>query len=192
MDRMLGAVGLGARKTGEVEMLRERVKEMPVSGDHLAAADVPSGVLVGVSPVNVPVPDEGAKSGAQNFGLLHVLVVDDDEAVRKACCQIASGMGFAVVLGAESATAAREILKHQRIDVLLLDFEMPDIDGLHILSELASRGDTTPVIMVSGKEDEAIAQECMASGACDYISKPVNFEYLQTSVWAKILMSVKT
>ena len=62
-------------------------------------------------------------------GLLHVLVVDDDEAVRKACCKIASGMGFSVV-GADSATTARAILKHQRIDLLLLDLKLPGGGGL--------------------------------------------------------------
>src|ERR1700722_3266914 len=111
---MLGILSSG-RKMGETGMLRERVEGTPAIGNHLAAADVPSGVLVGVSPVNVPVADKAVKkSGAGNFGLLHVLVVDDDEAVRKACCQVASGMGFALVLGGGRATAARGILKHQR------------------------------------------------------------------------------
>jgi two-component system response regulator HydG len=91
-------------KAGDVGMLKERVEGMLGSGDQLAAVDVPSGVLVGVSPVNVPVADKGARKDgvAGHFGLLHVLVVDDDEAMRKACCEIASGMGFAVVLGAQS------------------------------------------------------------------------------------------
>jgi len=115
-------------------MLKEQAEGMPLAGDRLAgdpltAADVPSGVLVGVSPVSVPVAEQGAPGAAKHFELLHVLVVDDDEAVRKACCQIARGMGFAVVLGADSATAARAILKHQRIDVLLLDLKMPGGGG---------------------------------------------------------------
>ena len=76
-------------------------------------------------------PRTAAEKGvAEHFGLLHVLVVDDDQAVRKACCQIARGMGFAVVLGADSATSAREILKHQRIDLLLLDLCFGEHDGL--------------------------------------------------------------
>ena len=71
---------------------------MRVAGDR---TDVPSGVLVGVSPVSVPAADKGARreGAAEHFGLLHVLVVDDDEAVRKACCQIAAGMGFASCWG---------------------------------------------------------------------------------------------
>ena len=57
------------------------------------------------------------------------------------------------------------------VDVLLLDFEMPDIDGLHILSELASRGDTTPVIMVSGKGQTKLAVRALRAGAVDCVDK---------------------
>jgi hypothetical protein len=58
---MLRTVGLGVMKAGDVGMLKERVEGMLGSGDQLAAVDVPSGVLVGVSPVNVPVADKGAR-----------------------------------------------------------------------------------------------------------------------------------
>ncbi|MEO6875323.1 MAG: response regulator [Opitutaceae bacterium] len=57
------------------------------------------------------------------------------------------------------------------VDVLLLDFEMPDIDGLHILNELASRGDTTPVIMVSGKGQTKLAVKALRAGAVDCVDK---------------------
>jgi two-component system response regulator HydG len=64
-----------------------------------------------------------------------VLVVDDDAAVRKACCEIAADMGF-TVLGADSATSAREVLKHQRIDLLLLDLKLPGGGGLPLLEQV--------------------------------------------------------
>ncbi|MDB6167711.1 MAG: response regulator receiver sensor signal transduction histidine kinase [Verrucomicrobia bacterium] len=57
------------------------------------------------------------------------------------------------------------------IDVLLLDLELPDIDGLHILSELASRGDTTPVIMVSARGQTDLAVKALRAGAVDCIDK---------------------
>src|SRR5712691_3894889 len=113
---MLRAVGSGAMKADEVGMLKERAEGMAMAGGVKNAADKPatdkpSGVLVGVSPVSVPVAEEGAPGAKKNFGLLHLLVGNDDDAVRKACCQIAKGMGFAVVLWANSATEARAILK---------------------------------------------------------------------------------
>ena len=102
---MIRTMDLEVTEMGGAAMVRVRV-ETPVIGDSLAKEDVSSEVLVRVSGVGTPShEDSGRKvSVAGLLGLLHVLVVDDDEAVRKACCKIASGMGFAVVLSAESAT----------------------------------------------------------------------------------------
>jgi DNA-binding NtrC family response regulator len=163
-------------------MLRERMEGTAVTGDHLATADVPSGVLVGVSPVGVAVADQGARNegAAEHFELLHVLVVDDDEAVRKACCQIALGMGFAVVLGADSATSARGILKHQRIDLLLLDLKLPGGGGLPLLEQVKALHPDTAVIVMTAFATVSSAVEAMRIGAGDYLTKPFALEELTT------------
>jgi two-component system response regulator HydG len=110
-------------------------------------------------------------------GLLHVLVVDDDEAVRKACCKIASGMGFAVV-GADSATTARAILKHQRIDLLLLDLKLPGGGGLPLLEQVKTLHPDTAVIVMTAFATVSSAVEAMRIGAGDYLTKPFALEEL--------------
>src|SRR5713101_1135264 len=177
---MLGILGSGVKKAGEVGMLKERVEGTPMSADPMTAADVPSGVLVGVSPVSVVVTEKGAPGAAKHFELLHVLVVDDDEAVRKACCQIARGMGFALVLGADSATAARAILKHQRIDVLLLDLKLPGGGGLPVLEQVKALHPDTAVIVMTAFATVSSAVEAMRIGAGDYLTKPFALEELTT------------
>jgi DNA-binding NtrC family response regulator len=174
-------VDSGATKTGEVGMLRERADARLIDGDR-AIEDTPSGVLVGVSPVSVPVADKGERHGraAEHFELLHVLVVDDDEAVRKACCQIASGMGFALVLGADSATAARGILKHQRIDLMLLDLKLPGGGGLPLLEQVKALHPDTAVIVMTAFATVSSAVEAMRIGAGDYLTKPFALEELTT------------
>jgi DNA-binding NtrC family response regulator len=168
----------GERVEGR-SMVKDQIKDL--IKDHPGSMDVPSGVLVGVSPVAVPATDPVAKtSGAENIGLLHVLVVDDDEAVRKACCQIALGMGFAVVLGAESATAAREILKYQRVDVLLLDLKLPGGGGLPLLEQVKALHPDTAVIVMTAFATVASAVEAMRIGAGDYLTKPFALEELTT------------
>jgi DNA-binding NtrC family response regulator len=142
--------------------------------------EAPSGMLVGVSLVRVPAEPGAEQRGAQNIGLLHVLVVDDDDAVRKACCQIASGMGFAKVLGAESATEARAILKHQRIDVLLLDLKLPGGGGLSLLEQVKALHPDTAVIVMTAFATVASAVEAMRIGAGDYLTKPFVLEELTT------------
>ena len=135
---------------------------------------------MGMSPVNVPAEKDRRKSGARNFGVLHILVVDDDEALRKACCQVASKMGFARVLGADSATAARGILKHQRVDVLLLDLKLPGGGGLALLEQVKALHPDTAVIVMTAFATVASAVEVMRTGAEDYLRKPFALAELTT------------
>ncbi len=162
-------------------MLREQVEGMTVVGNPMASREVPSGVLVGVSPAGIPVVDKDAKkSGAEHIALLHVLVVDDDEMVRKACCQIALEMGFALVLGADSATSARGILKHHRIDLLLLDLKLPGGGGLQLLEQVKTLHPDTAVIVMTAFATVSSAVEAMRIGAGDYLTKPFALEELTT------------
>ncbi|MEO6806128.1 MAG: sigma-54 dependent transcriptional regulator [Edaphobacter sp.] len=174
---MLRTMGAGVMKMREAGVLSE-MDARPVVGER-HVEDVPSGVLVGVSPVRVSLTEQSTKkSGAQNIGLLHVLVVDDDEAVRKACCRIALGMGFATVLGAESATAARAILKHQPVDMLLLDLKLPGGGGLPLLEQVKTLHPDTAVIVMTAFATVASAVEAMRIGAEDYLTKPFALEEL--------------
>jgi len=180
VDRMLRTTGFGAAGVrtigaGDVSVLNERASEEQMRED--AGTNSPSGVLVGVSPVSSPEARARAVSSAEHLGLLHVLVVDDDEAVRKACCQIAAGMGFEVV-GAESATAAREILKQRRIDLLLLDLKLPGGGGLPLLEQVKALHPDTAVIVMTAFATVSSAVEAMRIGAGDYLTKPFALEEL--------------
>jgi len=64
------------------------------------------------------------------------------------------------------------------VDILLLDLVLPDIDGLHILGELAVRGDRTPVIMLSGHGQNELAVRALRAGAVDCIDKSTT-QFLQ-------------
>jgi DNA-binding NtrC family response regulator len=113
----------------------------------------------------------------EHIGLLHALVVDDDEAVRKTCCEIAARMGFAV-LGANSATAALAILKHQEIDLLLLDLKLPGGGGLPLLERVKTLQPDTAVIVMTAFATVPSAVEAMRIGAGDYLTKPFALEEL--------------
>jgi DNA-binding NtrC family response regulator len=180
MDRMLrttedetARVGIsGARG---VSVLSDRTNGERMRDD--GGVDSPSGVLVGVSPVSVPDARAHVVNSAEHLGLLHVLVVDDDEAVRKACCEIAGGLGFEVV-GAESATAARAILKQRRIDLLLLDLKLPGGGGLPLLEQVKALHPEMAVIVMTAFATVSSAVEAMRIGAGDYLTKPFALEEL--------------
>src|SRR6202522_1321482 len=175
-------------KVGDGGPLNERTAD----GSFVQApkADASLWVGVGTSPLldakrtdlsGLPDKELQQEGPAENVdpmhGLLHVLVVDDDEAVRKACCKIASGMGFSVV-GADSATTARAILKHQRIDLLLLDLKLPGGGGLPLLEQVKALHPDTAVIVMTAFATVSSAVEAMRIGAGDYLTKPFALEEL--------------
>ena len=104
--------------------------------------------------------------------MIRVLYADDDPqisgVVQTYFERMAPECALEIVPDGQSCL---ERMGRRDIDVLLLDFELPDIDGLHILSELASRGDTTPVVMVSGKGQTKLAVKALRAGAVDCIDK---------------------
>jgi DNA-binding NtrC family response regulator len=110
---------------------------------------------------------------------LHMLVVDDDHAVRKACVTIAEGMGCAVE-GAGSVAKAKAILKHRKIDVLLLDLKLPDGGGLELLEKIKALYPETAVVVMTAFATVASAVEAMRIGARDYLTKPFALEELTT------------
>ncbi len=98
------------------------------------------------------------------LALLHLLVVDDDDALRRACCEIASGMGFSVH-SAGSAPEARAVLQRQSIDLLLLDMKLPGEGGLGLLSEVKILHPEMAVLVMTAYATVSSAVEAMKIGA---------------------------
>jgi two-component system response regulator HydG len=110
---------------------------------------------------------------------LELLVVDDDVPVLKACCEIASGMGFAVH-AANTAEQAREVIRVHALDVILMDLRMPG-GGLPMLEELRRSGPRTSIVIMTAFATVSSAVEAMRIGATDYLTKPFAMDEL-TSV----------
>ena len=114
---------------------------------------------------------------AGHRGPLRLLVVDDDvvdrQAVRRAISR--SGLAVAEVREADSAARALEMLaqaEHDgRVDCMLLDFELAGETGLDVLRATRARGDTTPVVVLTGHADPIIATTLMKEGATDFLTK---------------------
>ncbi|MGO8733880.1 MAG: sigma-54-dependent transcriptional regulator [Terriglobia bacterium] len=109
-----------------------------------------------------------------------VLVIDDDRTARY-------GMRRALeesykVFEAQSAAEARRIVATENPDLLLLDIEMPEENGLDFLRALKEGGDGRPVVMITAYGSEKIAVEAMKSGAYDYLPKPFEVDELRMVV----------
>lgn len=103
-----------------------------------------------------------------------VLVVDDDDAMRKALQRALSLEGFSVVCasGGKAALAAVEQL---RPSALLLDVTMPDLNGTEVARRLRAEGNTTPICMLSARDEVEDRILGLEAGADDYVVKPFAF-----------------
>ncbi|MCL2659550.1 MAG: sigma-54 dependent transcriptional regulator [Acidobacteriaceae bacterium] len=100
-----------------------------------------------------------------------VLVVDDDDTTRTACLDMAKDMGFATV-EAENLSLARQVLKQQRIDLLLLDLRLAGGGGLDLLEQVKSSYRDTVVVVMTAFATVPSAVKAMRMGAADYLTKP--------------------
>ena len=113
-----------------------------------------------------------------------VLVVDDSPMDRAVLARAVDNLGYSVRTatdGRDAVSVLRREARDRGVDVVLLDLEMPAMDGFQTLREL--KGDAIlariPVIVVSGDEDHASLVQCIELGATDYLYKPANRELLR-------------
>jgi two-component system response regulator AtoC/two-component system nitrogen regulation response regulator NtrX len=109
-----------------------------------------------------------------------ILIVDDDSTARYGMRRVLEDSYR--VLEAESAAAARRLIAAENPDLLLLDIEMPEENGLDFLCELKAQEKSPPVIMITAYGSEKIAVEAMKSGAYDYLPKPFEVDELRLVV----------
>jgi DNA-binding NtrC family response regulator len=110
---------------------------------------------------------------------LRLLIVDDEEASRYGMRRALSTFGYNVS-EADSAEAARLLMKQQEPDLMLLDVNLPGMNGLEFLRELKnSNGNGPLVIIVTAHGSERMAVEAVRSGAYDYLSKPFELDDLR-------------
>ncbi|HEY4300325.1 MAG TPA: response regulator [Candidatus Didemnitutus sp.] len=104
--------------------------------------------------------------------MISVLYAEDDPNVASVVRSYFDHFGEDCTL--EVVTTGNECLQRMGtggVDVLLLDLRLPDIDGLHILGELAMRHDPTPVVMISGHGQNDLAVRALRAGAVDCVDK---------------------
>ena len=109
-----------------------------------------------------------------------ILVVDDEAAARYALSRVFQS-DFRVV-EAESVAGAREALRADRPQIVLLDYNMPGEDGLVLLREIKGDPDSPAVIMITAHGSERLAVEAIKSGAYDYLAKPYELDELRLVV----------
>jgi len=116
-----------------------------------------------------------------------LLVVDDEESMRTELRRIFDTAGFRAVTAADAPSAIR-LLHRMHCDLVVLDVEMPEIDGLALCRLLRAQAATKqiPIVVFSAKDDENCKVEAFAAGADDYIVKPSSPRELVSRVSAHL------
>jgi len=108
----------------------------------------------------------------------HLLVVDDDPAIRRILTLVLEDEGYEVETAADGLEALSKV-EEAPPDLLLLDLRLPRMDGIDLLMRVGELPVTPPSIVVSALDNRHLAR---AAGAADFVRKPFDFEVLLDSV----------
>ncbi len=100
-----------------------------------------------------------------------VLIIDDDEIIRKSCEKVLTPEGY-IVVPASSGVEGLRLLSKTPIDLVLTDLRMSDMDGIEVLKKVKETGPDIEVIIITGYGTIKSAIEAIRHGAYDYIEKP--------------------
>ena len=119
---------------------------------------------------------------------MKVLVVDDSKTLRRILIRELNSIGITNISEAGDGNEAVERLRVESFDLMLLDMEMPELDGLGVLKVVKSTPELSylPVIIVSSAEDFDRIVECIQVGAEDYLPKPFNAVLLRARVFSSL------
>jgi len=115
-----------------------------------------------------------------------ILIVDDEQEIVELLEDLLLQKGYEVAK-AYNLTEARAQIKAFKPSLMLLDIKLPDGDGIDFLKEINTKHEKLDVIMITGLADKEIALDALKNGASDYITKPIDLNYLTSSVLAKVI-----
>lgn len=115
-----------------------------------------------------------------------MVIVDDEPEVLEELAEVFGEYGYEIDIAHGGEEALRKV-KEKRPHLMLLDIRMPGMDGIEVLRRVRKVDPSLGIIMVTAVMEEALAQEAMKLGAFDYITKPIDLDYLRTSVVIKII-----
>jgi FixJ family two-component response regulator len=101
-----------------------------------------------------------------------IALVDDDASIRRALQRLLRSHAYEPEVfssGAEFLASSAQT----RAACVLMDQQMPDLDGLEVLAEMRKRGSDVPVIVITGFDRPGLRERCLEAGAFDYLVKPL-------------------
>jgi two-component system chemotaxis response regulator CheY len=115
---------------------------------------------------------------------MKVLVVDDFATMRKIVRNILKQIGFENIIEAEDGSVALRMIKNEQVGLVVTDWNMPNMSGLGLLTELRANPNTAklPVLMVTAEGLKENVMEAVKAGVNNYVVKPFTAEVLQEKI----------
>jgi DNA-binding NtrC family response regulator len=107
--------------------------------------------------------------------------VDDEQLYLESLAKVLRRRGLEPAT-APDGPSALSCLERDEFDVIVLDLRMPGMDGLATLEAIRRRDAVTPVLLLSGQADVAVATSALRGGATDFLTKPCPVEELATAI----------
>jgi RNA polymerase sigma factor (sigma-70 family) len=117
-----------------------------------------------------------------NEGGHTVFIVDDDASVRRSLVRLLTSMGYPAQPYASARDFLDDWIREARPGCLVLDVQLPGLNGLELQEKLAGSGQPIPIIFISGHGDIPMSVRAMKAGAVDFLAKPFQDEDLLRAV----------
>jgi CheY-like chemotaxis protein len=132
-------------------------------------------------------------AGADPVGPLSILVAEDDPVSQTLVSSLLKPHGHSITL-VSNGSQAFSALERRTFDLVLMDIQMPGMDGLEVTAKIREReretGGHTPIIALTAHALRGDQQRCLQGGMDGYVSKPVHAGDLQAAITAAMRMSV--
>ena len=111
----------------------------------------------------------------------HILIVDDEEAIRDLLKECFQGLGYEAITAANGSEALTSVSQYD-FDCIISDHVMPDMNGLELLEQIRGLRKKVPFLMITGYPNIETAVEVIKLGGYDYITKPLQLEDVRIKV----------
>jgi two-component system, sensor histidine kinase and response regulator len=186
-------IGMSSRVTHDADQAREGLRLSRQIIKPVTRAALVSRMAAPPAVASAPeCADPALLTPAQLAGLVHVLVVEDDELNRSIVGGLLQHAGYRVSQAVDGTQALAILPGLDRVDVVLMDWQMPELDGLEVTRRMRAgaagpAGVTVPIVALTANAFAEDRAACLQAGMNDFLTKPVLADRLMSTVqrWAR-------